>query len=62
MVKRLRSLCDNKLRKDTIMRRVLFTEQLARLIADLEPAQGPFIEWVRKIDVMDRVLEDGTLG
>ena len=47
---------------DTIMHRVLFTEQLARLIADLEPAQGPFFEWVRKIDLMNRVLEDGTLG
>ena len=47
---------------DTIMRRVPFTEQLATLIADLEPAQGTFIEWARKVDVVTRVLENGTIG
>ena len=47
---------------DTIMRRVPFTEQLATLIADLEPAQDTFIEWVRKVDVVNRVLENRNLG
>ena len=47
---------------DTIMRRVPFTEQLATLIADLEPAQDTFIEWVRKVDAVNRVLENGNLG
>lgn len=62
MAERLRSRCDEKLRMDTIMRRVPFTEQLATLIADLEPAEGTFIEWARKVDVVTRVLENGTLG
>ena len=47
---------------DTIMRRVPFTEQLATLITDLQPEQGTFIEWGRKVDVGTRVLENGTLG
>jgi hypothetical protein len=47
---------------DTIMRRVPFTEQLATLIADLELAEGTFIESARKVDVVNRVLENGTLG
>jgi len=53
---------------DTIMRRVPFTEQLATLITDLQPAEGTFIdegtfiEWGRKVDVGTRVLENGTLG
>ena len=47
---------------DTIMRRVPFTEQLATLIADLETAQDTFIEWVRKVDVVNRVLENRNLG
>ncbi len=62
MVERQRSWCDEKLRMDTIMRRVPFTEQLATLIADLEPAQDTFIEWVRKVDAVNRVLENGNLG
>ena len=47
---------------DTIMRRVPLTEQLATLFADLEPAQGTFVEWARKVEVVNRVLENGTLG
>ena len=47
---------------DTIMRRVPLTEQLATLFADLEPAQGTFIEWARKVDEVNCVLENGTLG
>ncbi len=62
MVERQRSWCDEKLRMDTIMRRVPFTEQLATLIADLEPAQDTFIEWVRKVDAVNRGLENGNLG
>ena len=62
MAEQLRSRCDEKLRMDTIMRRVPFTEQLATLITDLQPEQGTFIEWGRKVDVGTRVLENGTLG
>ncbi len=47
---------------DTIMRRVPFTKQLATLTADLEPAQDTFIEWVRKVDAVTRVLENENLG
>ena len=62
MAERLRSLCDKELRMNTIMRRVPLTEQLATLFADLEPAQGTFIEWAQKVDEVNCVLENGTLG